>query len=187
MGLGPWAMGLTGLGLGWAWCSWTWAVGWAGLSVLEPIPNTEAGPLSKSGHLSHIFFDGLPQPLGGLSCVWDWPSIWTENVPPPWIAVGETSCLCLRHRVLWHVTWALIFEGKESFYLTKSSSAKKSAKMMDTSHNTKLTEKILQTHCPTPRESRRIFNCFRWVYTLHFTWHRRHQAAGIITIREHWR
>ena len=36
MGLSTWEMGLTGLGLGWAWCSWAWA----GLKIIESILNT---------------------------------------------------------------------------------------------------------------------------------------------------
>ena len=101
----------------------------------------------------------------------------------PQIAEGENSCLWLRHRELCHVIWALIFEEKELFHLTKSTWEKKITKIMDTGHNTILIEKILQTHYPTPKGSGRIFNCSRWVCTLHRT----HHAAGIITIREHWR
>ena len=43
--------------------------------------------------------------------------------------------------------------------------------MRDTCHNTILTGKILPTHYLTPKESGRIFNGFRWVYTLHYTLH----------------
>ena len=40
-------------------------LGWTGLSILEPISNIEAGPLSKSGHLSYIFSTGSHRPWVG--------------------------------------------------------------------------------------------------------------------------
>ena len=56
-----------GYGFGWAWSGLGlvfMGLNGAGLSILEPIPNTKAGPLSKSGHLSHIFFRWAPTGLG---------------------------------------------------------------------------------------------------------------------------
>ena len=50
---------------------------------------------------------------------------------------------------------------------------------MDTGYNAMLTEKILQTHQPTAKESGRIFNVSRWVCTLHFTLHRSNTQLGL--------
>ena len=57
--------------------------GWAGLSIFEPIPDTEAGPFSKSGHLSHMFFRRTPTGLGLALLLLRWPLVWIENAPPP--------------------------------------------------------------------------------------------------------
>ena len=74
MGLAPWALGLTGLGvheLGLGWAEYSRAHSWHW-----------SGPPSQKVVIYHIFFStGSHSPWA--SCVWYGPSVWIENAPPP--------------------------------------------------------------------------------------------------------